>query len=356
MKSLQKCNLRKQITGENMSTIYHVNPETNRPNICRAKKNSCSHIHFDSKEQAQAYIEETLTGDNNVLDSSVSPIYSLPVVEVDKTIAEFYEFSFTINEEIAKLLGYIKSNQKFFEKKYIDKDSLEQSVEENTDKIEVLRQKLEEKRVEIQPFTQRFNEEQWTRAFLVVNANGHVHKDMNCSSCFPSTRYEWKYELSGKNEEEIIALAGERACTLCYPQAPVEVLKKPTSIYGKNEQTPEEKEAKKRAQQAKKFTLTNPETNEEIKGEYGNRFKTKRGAELEALSHGKFLFLYGLEHPSSDKWIQTMKDISTGLAALEGRDKKDIYHEFFEKSFKSFKRTYKGHTPALTEKDYKWEQ
>lgn len=329
-----------------MSTIFHVNPKTNRPNVCRETKGKCDLIHFDSKERAKAYAQEMLKEDN---------VYSLSVIEVDRTIAEFYEFEYSTSKEIAKLFGYIKSNQELFKKKYIDKESLEESVKRNEDRIELLRKELKEKQEEIEPFTQRFNEEQWTRAFLVVNANGHVHRDMDCSSCFPSTRYEWKYELSGKNEEEIIALAGERACTICYPQAPVEVLKKTTSIYGRNEQTPEEKLKKAQEKAQKKFILTNPETNEEIKNEYGSSFKTKRGAELEALSHGKSLFLYGLEHPFANTWIQRMKDISIGLAALEGRDKKDVYNEFFDKSFKSFKRTYKGHVHKLTEKDYTWE-
>lgn len=71
----------------------------------------------------------------------------------------------------------------------------------------------------------------WTRAFIVTNANGHVHKDMSCSTCYAKTRYSWLTRFSGTNEEEVVQAAGERACTVCYPSAPVEVLSRPTTVF-----------------------------------------------------------------------------------------------------------------------------
>lgn len=62
----------------------------------------------------------------------------------------------------------------------------------------------------------------WSRAYLVTD--GHVHNSMNCSSCnrgeFP-TRFSWMIDYSGKSMAEIVEAAGERACTICYPDAPV---------------------------------------------------------------------------------------------------------------------------------------
>ena len=60
----------------------------------------------------------------------------------------------------------------------------------------------------------------WTRAFVVPD--GHVHSSMNCSTCYPTTAFGWVTELSGHNEAEIIEAAGSRACTVCYPNAPVD--------------------------------------------------------------------------------------------------------------------------------------
>lgn len=60
----------------------------------------------------------------------------------------------------------------------------------------------------------------WSRAFLVANDNGHVHKTMSCSTCKYDTQFTWLVEHSGKNEEEIVAAEASRACTVCYPDAP----------------------------------------------------------------------------------------------------------------------------------------
>jgi hypothetical protein len=64
----------------------------------------------------------------------------------------------------------------------------------------------------------------WHRAFMV--ADGHVHSSMYCSTCNKGrrpTRFAWMVEYSGKDEAEIVEAAGWRACTVCYPSAPVGV-------------------------------------------------------------------------------------------------------------------------------------
>lgn len=106
----------------------------------------------------------------------------------------------------------------------------------------------------------------WTRAYLVTD--GHVHSSQRCSSCnngeFP-TRFFWMIDYSGKTQAEIIEAAGERACTICYPDAPVarkdkgEVVTVPKSVM----LTPEEieraeareAEAKRRAEKKAKAAL-----------------------------------------------------------------------------------------------------
>lgn len=66
----------------------------------------------------------------------------------------------------------------------------------------------------------------WTRAFLSTNADGHVHKGTDCSTCNRGkrpTEFQWMTDYSGAAEETIVASAGWRACTVCYPGAPVGV-------------------------------------------------------------------------------------------------------------------------------------
>lgn len=97
----------------------------------------------------------------------------------------------------------------------------------------------------------------WTRAYLVVTkGQGHVHSSMHCSTCYPTTQFAWLPELSGSDETAIVEAAGERACTICYPTAPAEVLNRPTTLFTKDEVTKqrerEERATAKAARQAEK--------------------------------------------------------------------------------------------------------
>lgn len=64
------------------------------------------------------------------------------------------------------------------------------------------------------------NEYRWNRYFLVTNANGHVHRGMSCSTCFANTEYAWLIELADCDEDVMITEFGEKACTVCFPDAP----------------------------------------------------------------------------------------------------------------------------------------
>lgn len=66
----------------------------------------------------------------------------------------------------------------------------------------------------------------WTRYYLVLNSNGHVHSSTHCTSCFPTTQYAWLTEQSGMTAEALVELAGESACTDCFPWAPVDTLRR----------------------------------------------------------------------------------------------------------------------------------
>lgn len=60
----------------------------------------------------------------------------------------------------------------------------------------------------------------WLRYFLVTNASGHVHRGMDCQTCFASTQYAWLIDLADCNEDEMVRAYGEKACTVCFPDAP----------------------------------------------------------------------------------------------------------------------------------------
>ncbi len=75
----------------------------------------------------------------------------------------------------------------------------------------------------------------WSRAFLATSANGHIHSSRDCSTCYVTTNFYWFVDLSGHDEAEIVTKAGSDACTVCYPSAPVNDLKRPRSIFSDDE-------------------------------------------------------------------------------------------------------------------------
>lgn len=67
-----------------------------------------------------------------------------------------------------------------------------------------------------------YNRRPWSRFFLVLNSNGHIHKDMSCHTCTFKTKYGWLPELSGKTEADAVVEKGTILCSVCFPTAPVE--------------------------------------------------------------------------------------------------------------------------------------
>ena len=97
----------------------------------------------------------------------------------------------------------------------------------------------------------------WTRAFLATSANGHIHRSRECSTCYATTQFFWFTDLSGHDEAEIVTKAGSDACTVCYPSAPVNDLKRPRSIFSDDEKAAQqarvEREQAKNERLAKKI-------------------------------------------------------------------------------------------------------
>lgn len=64
----------------------------------------------------------------------------------------------------------------------------------------------------------------WSRFFLVLNTNGHIHYDVSNYRCSrqPTTTHGWNPQLSGLTEAEAVAELGPLLCTNCFPSAPVE--------------------------------------------------------------------------------------------------------------------------------------
>jgi hypothetical protein len=151
--------------------------------------------------------------------------------------------------------------------------------------------KLEDLAAEIKVYTDEYRRRGgWNRVFMAQSANGHAHNGTECSTCHNGeerTQFAWLVRYSGKTEEEIVADAGERACTTCYPSAPADA--KGTKMFTPDEEEAqrarEEREAERarKAKEAADKSITTPEGGKVITSRhFSDTAKTLRSAEIAA--------------------------------------------------------------------------
>jgi hypothetical protein len=109
----------------------------------------------------------------------------------------------------------------------------------------------------------------WVRAFIAItDGHGHVHATSHCGSLHHGrqrTALDLLPQVSGLTTAEVIDLAGERACTRCYPGAPVEKLAQPTRLFAQTEIEAQQARVAKAAAKAEKdakkaaAAITNPD-------------------------------------------------------------------------------------------------
>lgn len=131
--------------------------------------------------------------------------------EIDTKLSEIYE---PRSGAIAAIGGAMRRlEQAHVKRNPARRAELEKTIENAKAAITALDAKAE-------PFEAIYRANPWTRFFLVPG--GHLHNSQRCASFRWNTSVYWLPEYSGKTEAEIVALAGERACTICYPSAPVD--------------------------------------------------------------------------------------------------------------------------------------
>lgn len=235
-----------------------------------------------TEAQVQAKLDELYKKIGNPLLAQTPP-------EIDNTLADIYGEYYKKADEIAQNDEYIKKTQqrldpnyRFFRERDVKgaEDNLVR-LEEKKLALEIEAQKILD---EAKPLEKEFDRRGgWTRAFLVDNTNGHVHKNRHCSTTYPTTRFTWLPDYSGKPEKKIVEDAGEKACTVCYPSAPVDVLNRPSKM-----EAPEKKALRIEREKAKAIkeakNIYNPDGSAlKLTGPYGDTIKSTRTAEISAV-------------------------------------------------------------------------
>ena len=225
-----------------------------------------------------------------------------------------------------------------------------------------LARQLERVREAKQRLSEIYVARRWTRAYLVNNADGHVHSSTHCSTCFPTTQFMWLTEESGKCEDEIIERAGERACTTCYADAPVDALKRKSKFQSEPEIERQKREAERAEQRKAKDVkaITNPDGSALIGGPHRDHFKTERAAEIAAVKALAELetdrSADGSEHPYAPKNRELVELVTAAIAAKHGTAEADVLAKLKTKAAAKIKRDEAAHQKDRRERPGFWAQ
>jgi len=205
-------------------------------------------------------------------------------VEIDTKLSALYDERFNLLYKLATA----KETKEFYEKHYPTRI---EEIEKNQSKIDSIKGELVKINVKIIDLNVIYNRDPWTRAFLVLASNGHVHSSMDCNTCFPTTRYNWLVQYSNDDENTIVEDAGQDACTVCYPSAPADVLNRPSRIVTADKiakaQAKAERDAKKAERIAKEKANAPTKSGEFLyykEGKWTREIKTERSAITEWFS------------------------------------------------------------------------
>jgi hypothetical protein len=201
---------------------------------------------------------------------------------------------------------------------------------------------IEKLDAEMAPFEREFTRRGgWTRFFMVMNNGGHLHSSRSCSTCRWTTAFAWMPEYSGADEAEIVDLAGEDACTVCFPTAPVDRQSRlPFRVVerAEREALAAEKAAKRNAAEAAKITV-------------GRKvYKTQRGAEneagfeIESAISSRYMDARDAEHREyldrlTEERIAAAREIAEAIAeSVEGYDVEGFLNKKFDAKVKQYRK------------------
>ena len=206
-------------------------------------------------------------------------------VKIDTELSSCYDKRWNLVSQLESA----EDTKKFYEKNY---PTRVEEIEKATEKITGIKVEIAKINVQISSLNKIYDQDPWTRAFLVINSNGHVHSSMDCNTCFDTTRYNWLVQYSNDDEKTIVEDAGQDACTICYPSAPAEVLNRPSRIVTADKvakaKAKAERDAKREARIAKEKANAPTKSGEFLyfkDGRYTHVIKTERTAVSEWLNN-----------------------------------------------------------------------
>lgn len=239
-------------------------------------------------------------------------------VGVDLRLADIYGEMYKVKanlssaeEAVAKYTKMLDPKSAMFKQRNVD--SYTRMLTNMESKIVSLEEEIAGLEKQAEPFEKQWEENgRWSRAFLVTNGNGHVHKTRNCSTCYPTTEFVWLPQYSGQSEDLIVEEAGSSACTICFPSSPVEVLARASKIEDptkRQERAERAAEKEKKAKEMASKSITNKDGSPLKTNGYG-LVKTSRTAEVEAVNALEYILVHekGIRPIGNPKFLSELQE------------------------------------------------
>jgi hypothetical protein len=226
---------------------------------------------------------------------------------------------------------------RLFASEHLKRDIAYRARQRDEDLIAELSSKIEGVRTILSKLEGVYRLYNWNRAYIVPR--GHVHHNRQCHTLYADTEIYPVPECSGLTEDEIVNMAADRACTVCYPSAPVEE-RSALMAPGEEErlQVKAEKLTKAQEKKAKEVRVSTSPSTERI-------FGSVRSAKTEA-SDEIFWALYSMVYrdvPVGDvrTRVDTFWTIATAVAAhrdSEAANVDELTNELIDKVHAKFVR------------------
>ena len=145
--------------------------------------------------------------------------------QVDTIIAGYWAERVPLERRLRQALGEIRDIQNLTPERIQHHGWSPQNIARQIDHwtaiVDELRPKIAEIDAKKAPYQAEYMRRYWNRYYLVTSSSpGHVHRGMDCSTCYPTTEFLWLVDLAGKSSRDMVAQWGDVACTVCFPDAP----------------------------------------------------------------------------------------------------------------------------------------
>lgn len=187
------------------------------------------------------------------------------------------------------------------------------------------RRDLAELEAKISELEYEFDRRQgWARYYLVSGTSGHLHAVTTCSSCSETTSFDLRADLSGLPADEMLAIVGPTACSICFPSSSSTDPTKLSRSWPPHRGMEPRTAAKPRASSQQGFVNLQGNL---VADQYGLPFRTEKAAERAAITGLANVVRYDNEE-RAPHLIRVAAEVEETIALRRGIDVSTVRDEW----------------------------